>query len=86
MDTPVPPFFFLFFVFCFFRAAFMAYGGSQARGHIGAAVPAYATDATTRDPSHVCNLYRTSWQCQILNPLNEARNQTRVLMDASRVL
>ena len=29
-------FYFLFFVFCFFRAAATAYGGSQARGLIGA--------------------------------------------------
>ena len=29
-------FFFFFFVLCLFRAALVAYGGSQARGQIGA--------------------------------------------------
>ena len=36
--------------------------------------------ATARwDPSHICNLYHSSWQRWILNPLSEARDQTRVL-------
>ena len=48
-------------------------------------LPAYATASATRDTSHVCNLHHSSWQYWILNPLNEARDQTRVLMDASRV-
>ena len=33
----------------------------------------------------VCDLYHSSQQRWILNPLSEAGNQTRVLMDASRV-
>ena len=39
-----------------------------------------------QDPSHVCNLYHSSWQCWILNPLSEARDQTSVLMDTSWVV
>ena len=35
--------------------------------------------------SHICNLHPSSWQCQVLNPLSEARDQTHILMDASRV-
>ena len=32
------------------------------------------TRATAKwDPSHVCDLHHSSWQCQILTPLNEAR-------------
>ena len=34
----------------------------------------------TQDPSHVCDLHYSSQQCQILNPLSEARDQTRNLM------
>ena len=31
-------------------------------------LPIYATATSTPDLSHVCNLRRSSWQCQILNP------------------
>ena len=48
----------------------MAYGDSQAGGRIGAVVPAYATVTAMPDPSHVCNLHRSSQQCWILNPLS----------------
>ena len=37
--------------------------------------PAYATASAKPDPSHVCNLHHSSWQCQILNPLSEARDE-----------
>ena len=42
--------------------------------------PAYATVTATPDPSHVCDLHRSSWQRQILDPLGEARDQTHDLM------
>ena len=29
-------------------------------------LPAYTTATATWDPSHICNLYHSSWQCQIL--------------------
>ena len=48
-------------------------------------LPAYTTATATRDPSRICDLHHSSWQCRILNPLCEARDQTCVLMDASRV-
>ena len=47
---------------------------------------AYATDTATPDPSHIFDLHHSSPQRQILNPLNEARDQTRILVDASWVL
>ena len=37
-------------------------------------LPAYATATATPDPSHVWNLHHSWWQCQILNPLSEARD------------
>ena len=40
-------------------------------------LPAYTT--ATSDPSRVCGLHHSSWQCQILNPLSEAMNRTRIL-------
>ena len=41
---------------------------------------AYTTAITTQDLSHVCNLYYSSQQRQILNPLNKARDWTCKLM------
>ena len=31
-------------------------------------------------------IYTSLWQCQILNPLGKAKDQTHILMDASQVL
>ena len=47
--------------------------------------PAYTIATATQDPSHVCNLHRSSRQSRILNPLSEARDQTCVFRDPSRV-
>ena len=48
-------------------------------------LPASATATATQDLSHICDLHHSLWQCWILNPLSEARDQTCVLMDTSRV-
>ena len=48
-------------------------------------LPAYTTVTKTWDLSRVCDLHHSSWQHGILNPLSKARDQTHVLMDASRV-
>ena len=45
----------------------------------------YTTATATPDPSHVCNLHHSSWQCQILNPLSETRDRTGHLMVLSRI-
>ena len=52
----------------------MAYGGSQARGLIGAVASGLHRVTATPDPSHVCNLHHGSWQHRILNPLNKVRD------------
>ena len=44
---------------------------------------AYATATATQDLSCVCNLHHSSLQRRILNPLREARDGTRILMDPS---
>ena len=105
----------------FFSAAPMAYGGSQARGLIGAVATglrqshshshtrcepplrptpqslqrgiqssvtyteAHATATATPNPSRICDLPHSSWQCRILNPLSEARARTHNLMVPSRI-
>ena len=35
-------------------------------------LPAYTTAIATPHLSHICNLCRSLWQCQILSPLCEA--------------
>ena len=46
---------------------------------------ACATATATSDPSHICDLHPSSWQCRILNPLREARDRTHNLMDPSQI-
>ena len=47
---------------------------------------AYIRATAMPDPSHICDLHHSSWQCQILNPLSEARDRICVLVDISQVL
>ena len=46
---------------------------------------AYASGTAMWDRSYIQDLYHSSWQHQILNPLREARGQTRIFMDTSWV-
>ena len=71
--------FFLFF--CLFRATLVAYGRRRLGVILELLLLAYTTATATPDPSLVGNLRCSSQQCWILNPLSEARDQTRVLMD-----
>ena len=48
-------------------------------------LPAYATARAMPDPSCVCDLHHSSQQRLILNPLSEASDRTRILMDTSRI-
>ena len=50
-------------------------------------LPAYTTATAMPELRPVCDLcYYSSWQRRILNPLNKARDGTRILMDTSHVL
>ena len=49
-------------------------------------LPAYATATAMPDPSHIFDLRHSLQQHQILNPLIEARDRTRVLVNTSPVL
>ena len=46
---------------------------------------AYTTATAMPDPSYVYDPHHSSQQCQIVNPLSEARNQTCILMDTAQV-
>ena len=46
---------------------------------------AYPTATAMPDPSHICDLRCSLWQCHILNPLSEARDQTCIYVDTSQV-
>ena len=59
----------------------MVYGGSQARGQIGAtAAHLHHSHATSES-----RLRPRPQQYWILNPLSEAGNQTCILMDTSQI-
>ena len=45
---------------------------------------AYTTATAPWDLSYIC-YHHSSWQSQILNPLNEARDRTGILMETSQV-
>ena len=85
LRTPKVIFFFLFLVFCLFKAAPMAHGGSQVRGPFRATAPGQYHSHSNTGSEHVCKLHHSSWQCQILNPLSKARDWICKLMDPSRI-
>ena len=65
-----------------FTAAPTSYESSQATGQIGAsAASLHHTAMATPDPSCLCDLHRSLWQRQILNPLSETRDGTCILKE-----
>ena len=83
--SQIPSFFFFFLFFCLFRAVSRAYGSSRLEVESELQLLAYATATATQDLSCNCNLHHSSQQRWILNPMSEARDQTSVLIDTSRV-
>ena len=53
---------------------------------LGLQLPAYATTRAIPDPSHIWDLCHSLQQCQIFNPLSEARGWACILMDTSSLL
>ena len=78
---PSPPFFFFFFCFVCPYAWHM----EVPRLGVKSKLELLATATATAHPSHICELYHSSWQCQIPEPLSEARDQTHILMDTSQI-
>ena len=79
MKTPIYDYYYYYFL-SFSRAAPTAFGGSQARGLIGAVVAGLGQSHSNVGSSYICDLHHSSQQHQILNPLSEARDQTYNLM------
>ena len=73
-----------FFFLVFFRAMPVAYGRSQAGVKLELQLPAYATTTAMPDLNCICDLDHRSQQHWILNPLSEARDQTRNLVVPSQ--
>ena len=84
---PSPAFICRIFIFLsFFRAAPVAYGGSQARGLVGAVAACLChRHSNARSDLHLLPTPHNSWQHQILNPLSEARGWTYNLMVPSQI-
>ena len=58
----------------------MAYGGCQVRGPIGATAAGLRHRHSNTRSKLRCDLHHSSRQCQILNPLSNARDRTHNLM------
>ena len=71
---------YIHFVFCPFRVTPTTYGGSQARGPIGAVTAGLRQSHSNTNPRYSGKLHHSSWQCWILNPLSKARDWTHNLM------
>ena len=76
---------FIYLFTLLFGAKPTVYGGSQARGLIGAIAASSTTATAMPDLSHVCGLQRSSQQLHILNPRSEVRDRTRNLMVPSQI-
>ena len=69
-----------------FRDTPKAYGTRlEVQSELQVLAYATATATETQDPRFICGLYHNSWQRQILNPLREARDRTRILMVPSQI-
>ena len=73
------------FFLCFLGPHLQHMEVPRLRGESELQLLAYDTATATQDLSHICNLHRSSWQCQISNPLSKARDQTCILMDTSQI-
>ena len=74
-------------IFFLFRTTLMAYGSSHARGRIRAAAVHHSHSSARSEPHpiSICDLCYSLQQGWILDPMSEARDQTHILMDVSRV-
>ena len=78
-------YFILFLIFCFLGPHPWHMEIPRLGVQLELPLPAYATAAAMQDPSRICNLHHSSWQCQILYPLSKARDRTRHLVVPSQI-
>ena len=72
---------FYLFIYCIFLGPHLQHTEVPRLGvEMDLQLLAYITAMAMQDPSCICDLYHSLWQC-----LSEARNQTCVLMDTSWV-
>ena len=68
---------YFFFFFCLFLGPHPRHMESPRLGvELELQLLTYTTATATQDPSHICNLYHSSQQRRIPNPLSKARDQT----------
>ena len=75
--------FFFFFFSCFLGPHLQHMEVSRLGVQLELQLPAYTAATVTWDPSRVCDLYHSSQQCQIPNPLSEAKDGSHILVDSS---
>ena len=69
--------------FCFLALHPWHMGVPRLRVESELQLPAYTTVTAVQDPSRLCDLYHSSWQHWIPNPLSKAKGQTCILVDTS---
>ena len=69
--------FYFILLFLSFRAAPATFGSSQAKGGIRAAGAGLQHSHSNVGSEPHLDLHHSSWQCWILNPRSEARDQTQ---------
>ena len=77
--------FFFFFFFCFLGPHRRHKKVPNLGVRLELQLLVYTTATATLDLSRLRDLYHSSWQCQVLNPLSKARDGTHILMDTSWV-
>ena len=84
-EMQLPPSTYLYYYYYYYYYCFLGPQSwhMEVRGRIQVQLPADTTGEATWDPSHICGLHYSSWQCRILNSLREGRDRTHNLMDSS---
>ena len=78
--------FLFFFFFCFLRLNLWHMEVLGPGVELELQLLTYPTATAVPDPSCICDLCRSLWQCQILNPLSGARDWVRIFIDTSQFL
>ena len=77
--------FFFWFVFCFLGPHLWHMEVPRLGVESELQLLSYTTVIAMQDRRHICNLHHSSQQCQIPDPLSEARDWTHILMDTSQI-